>query len=41
MKPDYYLVLAWHFEREILNREIKARKRGTKFIFPLPNLRII
>ena len=39
--PDYYLVLPWHFKKEILSREKFIRKKGTKFIFPLPNLEII
>ena len=39
--PDYYLVLAWHFKKEILLREKMIRKTGTKFIFPLPNIKII
>ena len=39
-KPDYYLVLPWHFKKEILIREKNIRKKGVKFIFPLPNLRI-
>jgi hypothetical protein len=39
--PDYYLVLPWHFKKEILIREKKIRKKGTKFIFPLPKLKII
>ena len=38
--PDYYFVLPWHFKKEILKREIKIRKKGCKFIFPLPNLKI-
>ena len=38
--PDYYFVLPWHFKNEILNRENKIRKKGCKFIFPLPNLRV-
>lgn len=38
--PDYYFVLPWHFKKEILKRESKIRKRGCKFIFPLPNLKI-
>ena len=38
--PDYYFVLPWHFKKEILKREIKIRKKGWKFIFPLPNLKI-
>jgi len=40
-KPDYYLVLPWHFKSEILAREKEIRKKGTKFIFPLPELKII
>ena len=39
--PDYYIVLPWHFKNEILAREKDARKKGTKFIFPLPNLKIL
>ena len=39
-KPDYYLVLPWHFKNEILKREKNIRKKGVKFIFPLPNLKI-
>jgi len=41
LKPDFYLVLAWHFKKEILLREKKIRNKGTKFIFPLPNIQII
>ena len=41
LKPNYYLVLAWHFKKEILLREKEVRKKGTKFIFPLPTLKII
>lgn len=41
IKPHVYLVLPWHFKNEILKREEKTIKRGTKFIFPLPNLEII
>ena len=40
-KPDYYLVLPWHFKKEILIREKEIRKKGTKLIFPLPKLKII
>ena len=40
MKPDYYLVLPWHFKNEILDREKKIIQRGTKFIFPLPKITI-
>ncbi len=41
MKPDFYLVLPWHFKKEILQRENKLRKKGTKFIFPLPKLQVL
>ena len=41
LKPDYYLVLPWHFKTEILKREKKIRRKGTRFIFPLPKLKII
>jgi hypothetical protein len=40
-KPDYYLVLPWHFKDEILLREKKIRSRGCKFIFPLPKILVI
>ena len=41
LNPDYYLVLPWHFKNEILMREKTTRKKGIKFIFPLPKLKII
>jgi hypothetical protein len=40
MNPNYYLVLPWHFKNEILHREKKTIKKGTKFIFPLPKMTI-
>ena len=39
--PDYYLVLPWHFKNEILKREKNIISKGTKFIFPLPKIKII
>lgn len=41
MKPDYYLVLPWHFKEEFLQREKKTIEAGTKLIFPLPQIDII
>ena len=41
MKPDYYLVLPWHFKEEFLEREQEAIKAGIGFIFPLPSIEII
>jgi len=40
MNPDYYLVLPWHFKEEFLEREKDAIQKGTKFIFPVPNIEI-
>jgi 2-polyprenyl-3-methyl-5-hydroxy-6-metoxy-1,4-benzoquinol methylase len=41
MKPDYYLVLPWHFKKEFLQREKEAMERGVGFIFPLPEIEIV
>ena len=41
LKPNFYVVFPWHFKKEILLREKKIRKKGTKFIFPLPRIKII
>jgi len=40
-KPNYFLVLPWHFIKEFQDREIEFLKKGGKFIVPLPHLRII
>jgi 2-polyprenyl-3-methyl-5-hydroxy-6-metoxy-1,4-benzoquinol methylase len=40
-KPDYLLVLPWHFKDYILKREHQYLKKGGKFIFPLPDIEII
>jgi len=40
-KPDYYLVLPWHFKKEFEEREKKFLKLGGKLIFPLPNIQIV
>lgn len=41
MKPDYYLVLPWHFKEEFVKREEEMLKSGTGMIFPLPEIKII
>lgn len=41
MKPDYFLVLPWHFKDNILSREKEYLENGGKFIFPLPEIEII
>ena len=40
-KPNYYLVLPWHFKKEIILREKRAIKDGSRFIFPLPKMKIV
>ena len=40
-KPDYYLVLPWHFQEEFLRREEKMLAQGVGMIFPLPEIRVI
>ncbi len=41
MKPDYFLVLPWHFKDGILRREKEYLQNGGKFIFPFPEIEII
>ena len=41
MKPDYFLVLPWHFKNGILEREKEFISNGGKFIFPLPEIEIV
>jgi hypothetical protein len=41
MRPDYYLVLPWHFKEGILAREQEFRASGGKFLFPFPEIEIV
>jgi NDP-4-keto-2,6-dideoxyhexose 3-C-methyltransferase len=40
-RPDYLLILPWHFLDEFLEREHALRASGTKFIVPFPGVHII
>jgi len=40
-KPDYLLILPWHFISEFVKREDKYLCEGGKFIVPCPKLKII
>lgn len=41
IKPDYFLVLPWHFRENILRHETDYLNSQGKFIFPLPFVEII
>jgi SAM-dependent methyltransferase len=41
MKPDYYLVLPWHFKDNIVEREREFLAGGGGLIFPLPEIEIV
>jgi SAM-dependent methyltransferase len=41
MKPDYYLVLPWHFADEFLKREAGMLDAGVGMIFPLPEIKVV
>ncbi|MEA5421216.1 class I SAM-dependent methyltransferase [Spirulina sp. CCNP1310] len=41
IKPDYMLVLPWHFKDSIIRRESEYLANGGKLIFPLPEIEIV
>jgi hypothetical protein len=41
LKPDYMVVLPWHFKNFILNKEKSFLNNGGKLIFPLPDIEIV
>ena len=40
-KPDYFLILPWHFRKEFIKREADFLASGGKFIFPLPEIEVV
>ena len=41
MRPDYFLVLPWHFKEGVLTREQRFLDEGGKMIFPFPEIEIV
>mgnify|MGYP001238157974 CR=1 FL=1 len=41
LKPDYFLVLPWHFRNFIVEKERKFLELGGRLIFPLPSIEIV
>ncbi len=41
MKPDYFLVLPWHFRSGIIEREREFLANGGKIIFPFPSIEVV
>jgi hypothetical protein len=40
-RPDYFLVLPWHFSEEFKRREAEFLRQGGRFIMPAPHFALV
>jgi SAM-dependent methyltransferase len=40
-KPDYFLVLPWHFKQNLIERESAYIGQGGRMLFPLPEIEVV
>lgn len=40
-KPDYLMILAWNFAKEIMGKTKDHEKRGGKYIIPIPHVAVV
>lgn len=40
-RPDYFLVLPWHFRKNLIPRAAPLLEKGAKLLFPLPEIDVV